>query len=117
MRESGTANVEMKPFRVHFMQTVGKGMRMLDMGERVDELEVGMNRAAGQATPEAKKIFVAAVQKMSFDDARKILAGSNTAATEYLQSLFLSQVREHLIYSGENGIDKRLSLSYFAVQS
>jgi hypothetical protein len=67
------------------LQTVGKGMRMLGMGERVDELEVGMNRAAEQATPEAKKIFVAAVKKMSFDDARKILTGSNTAATEYFK--------------------------------
>jgi Protein of unknown function (DUF4197) len=67
------------------LQTVGKGMRMLGMGERVDELEVGMNRAAEQATPEAKKIFIAAVKKMSFDDARKILTGSNTAATEYFK--------------------------------
>jgi hypothetical protein len=67
------------------LQTVGKGMRMLGMGERVDELEVGMNRAAEQATPEAKKIFIAAVKKMSFDDARKILIGSNTAATEYFK--------------------------------
>ena len=67
------------------LQTVGKGMRMLGMGERVDELEVGMNRAAEQATPQAKAIFIAAVKKMSFDDARKILTGSDTAATEYFK--------------------------------
>jgi hypothetical protein len=65
------------------LQTVGKGMRMLGMGAQVDELEVGMNRAAEQATPQAKAIFIAAVKKMSFDDARKILTGSDTAATEY----------------------------------
>ena len=67
------------------LQTVGKGMRMLGMGAQVDELEVGMNRAAEQATPEAKQIFIAAVKKMSFDDARKILTGSDTAATEYFK--------------------------------
>jgi Protein of unknown function (DUF4197) len=67
------------------LQTVGKGMQMIGMGARVDELEVGMNRAAEQATPEATKIFIAAVKKMSFDDARKILTGSNTAATEYFK--------------------------------
>jgi len=67
------------------LQTVGKGMRMLGMGASVDELEVGMNRAAEQATPEAKAIFIAAVKKMSFDDARKILTGSDTAATEYFK--------------------------------
>jgi Protein of unknown function (DUF4197) len=51
----------------------------------VDELEVGMNRAAEQATPQAKAIFIAAVKKMSFDDARKILTGGDTAATEYFK--------------------------------
>jgi hypothetical protein len=67
------------------LETVGKGMRMLGMGAKVDELEVGMNRAAEQATPLAKQIFIAAVKKISFDDARKILAGGDTAATEYFK--------------------------------
>jgi hypothetical protein len=67
------------------LETLGKGMRMLGMGAKVDELEVSMNRAAEQATPQAKQIFVAAVKKMSFDDARKILTGGDTAATEYFK--------------------------------
>lgn len=67
------------------LQTIGKGMRMLGMGARVDELEVGINRAAEQATPQAKQIFIAALKKMSFDDARKILTGDDTAATEYFK--------------------------------
>ena len=67
------------------LETVGKGLRMLGMGAKVDELEVGMNRAAEQATPQAKQIFIAAVKKMSFDDARKILTGGDTAATEYFK--------------------------------
>jgi hypothetical protein len=67
------------------LQTVGKGMRMLGMGARIDELEVGMNRAAEQATPQAKKIFLAALTKMSFDDARQILTGNDTAATDYFK--------------------------------
>jgi len=67
------------------LQSVGRGMRMIGMGARVDELEVGMNRAAEQATPEAKRIFIAAVKKMSFDDARKILTGNDTAATDYFK--------------------------------
>ena len=67
------------------LQTVGKGMRMLGMGARVDELEVGMNRAAEQATPQAKQVFLAAVRKMSFNDARHILTGNDTAATDYFK--------------------------------
>jgi hypothetical protein len=67
------------------LKTVGAGMRMIGMGAQVDELEVGMNRAAEQATPFAKQIFLNAVKKMTFDDARKILTGGDTAATMYFQ--------------------------------
>jgi hypothetical protein len=67
------------------LQSVGRGMRMLGMGSKVDELETGMNRAAEQATPQAKQIFLSALKKMSFDDARKILTGNDTAATDYFK--------------------------------
>jgi hypothetical protein len=68
------------------LQTVGKGMRMFGVGQPVDELEVGMNRAAEQASPQARRIFIAAIEKMSFADARRILTGDDTAATEYFRS-------------------------------
>lgn len=64
---------------------IGKGMRLLGMGEQVDDLEIGMNRAAERATPQAKEIFVAALKKMTFSDARRILTGGDTAATDYFQ--------------------------------
>jgi hypothetical protein len=67
------------------LETIGRGMRMFGMGQKVDDLEVGMNRAAEQATPAAKQIFLAALKKMTFDDARHILTGSDTAATEYFK--------------------------------
>lgn len=67
------------------LQTVGRGMRMLGMGAKVDQLEVGMNRAAEQATPYAKQIFLDALKRMTFDDARHILTGGDTAATEYFK--------------------------------
>jgi len=67
------------------LQSIGSGLRMLGMGSRVDELETGMNRAAEQATPQAKQIFLSALKKMSFDDARKILTGNDTAATDYFK--------------------------------
>jgi len=67
------------------LRTLGKGMRLMGMGSQMDELEVGMNRAAEQATPKAKQIFLDAVTRMSFDDARKILSSNDTAATEYFK--------------------------------
>lgn len=67
------------------LQAVGKGMRMLGIGEQVDDLEIGMNRAAEQATPQAKQIFLTALKSMTFHDARQILTGNDTAATDYFR--------------------------------
>jgi len=67
------------------LRTVGKGMRLMGMGQQVDALEVGMNRAAEQAAPEAKQIFINAVTRMTIADARKILSSNDTAATEYFK--------------------------------
>jgi hypothetical protein len=44
-----------------------------------------MNRAAEQATPEAKQIFLRAVTNMSIADAKGILTGGDTAATDYFR--------------------------------
>jgi len=74
------------------LETVGKGLRMLGMGAKVDELEVGMNRAAEQAAPQAKQIFLAALRRMTFDDARHVLAGGDTAATEYFKRTSSSDI-------------------------
>lgn len=67
------------------LRTVGRALRMAGMGSQVDALEVGMNRAAEQAAPKARDIFVHAVTRMSFSDARQILSGGNTAATDYFK--------------------------------
>lgn len=68
------------------LDTVGKGLRMAGQGQMVDEFVMSMNRAAEKAAPEARKIFVDAVKQMSFDDARKILFGNDTAATDYFKA-------------------------------
>jgi hypothetical protein len=62
------------------LRTAGRGMRLIGMGPQLDQLEVGMNRAAEQATPLAKEIFLNALYKMTFDDARGILTGGDHAA-------------------------------------
>ena len=67
------------------LNTVGKGLRAIGQGQMVDEFVMSMNRAAEKAAPEARKIFVDAIKQMTFDDARKILFGTDTAATEYFK--------------------------------
>ena len=67
------------------LRALEKGLRFMGQGDMVDELVLGMNRAAEKAAPFAKKIFVDAILEMSFSDARKILTGGDTAATEYFK--------------------------------
>ncbi|HVZ17082.1 MAG TPA: DUF4197 domain-containing protein [Terriglobales bacterium] len=76
------------------LRKIGNGMRMVGMGSQVDALELGMNRAAEQAAPEAKKIFLNAVTNMTFADARNILSGDDTAATEYFRRTSSDQLTE-----------------------
>jgi hypothetical protein len=54
--------------------------------KQVDNFVLSMNRAAEKAAPTAKSFFVDAIKAMTFEDAKKILSGSDTAATEYFKS-------------------------------
>ena len=74
------------------LQAAGRGMRLLGMGAQVDELELGMNRAAEQAAPAAKQIFLNSLTKMTFTDARQILSGNDTAATEFFKRTSTEQL-------------------------
>lgn len=67
------------------LRPVATGLKMVGMGAQVNELEVAMNRAAEQATPKAKQIFLEALRRMTFDDARRILTGGDTSATDYFK--------------------------------
>jgi len=54
--------------------------------KEVDDFVLSMNRAAEKAAPQAKAIFIDAIRQMTIEDARKILDGGDTAATEYFKS-------------------------------
>lgn len=68
------------------LQRVDKTLRMFGQGKYADELVTTMNRAAEAAVPEAKALLVKAVKGMSVQDAKGILSGGDTAATEYFRS-------------------------------
>lgn len=67
------------------LRTLERGLRAVGYGPKVDEFVVSMNRAAEKAAPHAKEIFLKALREMSFEDARKILSGGETAATQYFK--------------------------------
>jgi hypothetical protein len=67
------------------LRTLESGLRMVGYGPQLDEFVLSMNRAAERAAPAAKQIFWDAIGAMTFDDARKILNGGDTAATQYFK--------------------------------
>jgi Protein of unknown function (DUF4197) len=92
------------------LQSIEQPLRFVGYGPQIDEFVVGMNRAAEKAVPFAKQIFWDAIGQMTFDDARRILNGSDTAATDYfksktskkLQAAFLPSVKDVMNQVGVN---------------
>jgi Protein of unknown function (DUF4197) len=60
-------------------------VRMLGMGEQLDQLVTSMNRAAEAAVPESKPLLKQALKQMNLEDAKRILTGGDDAATQYFK--------------------------------
>jgi len=68
------------------LKSLETGLRAVGYGPQVDEFVLSMNRAAERAAPAAKQIFLDAIGEMTFDDARRILNGGDTAATDFFKT-------------------------------
>lgn len=58
--------------------TIGKSAML-------DDLELKLNRAAEQATPQAKQLFWDSIKEMTVDDVNQIYKGPKDAATQYFK--------------------------------
>jgi hypothetical protein len=74
------------------LRALDRGLRLVGYGPQIDELVLGMNRAAEQAAPAAKEIFWGAIGEMTIDDGKRILDGSPTAATDYFKAKTTAQL-------------------------
>jgi len=97
------------PKDLHLLES---GMRELGFGPKIDEFILSMNRSAEAAAPAARKIFIDAILAMSFEDAKRILSGDNTAATQYFKEKTTGQLTEAFTpvvkkTMGENGVVKQ----------
>ncbi len=81
------------------LQKVDQTLRSVGLSSLADEGLKVLNRAAEDAVKEATPIFVNAVQQITFNDARNILLGNNTAATTYL-----TQKTEDQLYAKFNPV-------------
>jgi hypothetical protein len=98
------------------MRKVENGLRTMGQGATADEFITTMNRAAEQAVPEAAQVLGESVRQMSIADAKNILTGTNTAATDYfrrtsstnLYPRFLPIVKKATDQTGVTSAYKRL---------
>ncbi|MCU0804081.1 MAG: DUF4197 domain-containing protein [Burkholderiales bacterium] len=67
------------------IRRVESGLRLMGMGKQADELVISMNRAAEMAVKEAAPVLAGAVKRMTVQDAKTILAGGDTAVTDYFR--------------------------------
>jgi hypothetical protein len=79
------------------LQRTERLMRRVGMGKQADELIVTLNRAAEAAVPEARSLFLDAVKKMSVQDAKGILSGGDTAATDYFRRTTQDPLRQRFL--------------------
>jgi hypothetical protein len=98
------------------LHKVENGLRAVGQGALADEFVVTMNRAAEQAVPEAVGVLSESVRQMSIADAKSILTGTNTAATDYFRrtastnlfARFLPIVKKSTDQAGVTSAYKRL---------
>jgi hypothetical protein len=73
-------------------KSVQTTLKSLGMSSMLDDLELKLNRAAEQATPKAKALFLSAIEGMSLDDVMGIYNGPQDAATRYFQQKMSPQL-------------------------
>lgn len=79
------------------LQRLEGALRFAGMSRQAEELQTSMNRAAEAAVPEAKNLIADAIRKMTVQDARGILEGGDTAATDYFRRSTQAQLTQRFL--------------------
>lgn len=74
------------------LEKADKALRMIGMSGDADELKAAMNHAAEAAVADARPVFKQAALHMTIADAKGILTGGDTAATEYFRRATSAQL-------------------------
>jgi hypothetical protein len=91
------ANSQVKIPLPKSIQKIEGALRFMGKKKEADDLVLAMNRAAEAAVPEAKALLVEAVKSMSVQDAKSILTGGDTAATEYFRRTTQTELGERFL--------------------
>lgn len=101
-------------FKIPFpseVKQVEATLRSFGMGKLVDDFVAQMNKGAEEAVKEAKPIFVSAITSMSIADARNILFGNETAATQYFRGKTLGQLTQAFTPKVKGVLDNKVKVT------
>ena len=85
-KDNGFLNSAVKIPLPASLKTVASVAEKAGGKEYVDDFVTTMNTAASKAVPKTASILGDALQTMSMEDAKSIIAGNNTAATDYFKT-------------------------------
>jgi hypothetical protein len=85
-------------------------MRMVGYGKDLDDLHLGINRAAEQAVPAARPLLVNAVRAMSVQDAKSILTGGDDSVTRFFESRTRTGLQQRFLPI-VGGVTKKIGLA------
>ena len=74
------------------LEKADRALRMIGMSADADQLKTAMNHAAEMAVADAKPVFKQAAQHMTVADAKGILTGGETSATQYFRQATTAQL-------------------------
>jgi hypothetical protein len=74
------------------LEKADRALRMIGMSGDADQLKVAMNHAAEMAVADAKPVFKQAAQHVTVADAKGILTGGETSATQYFRQATTAQL-------------------------
>ena len=80
-----------------WIQKAERAIKLIGRGKDVDDLKLGVNRAAEAAVPQAKSLLVGAVKTMSLQDAKSILGGGDNSVTRFFQDKTQAPLNEKFL--------------------
>lgn len=79
------------------LQDIAPLLQATGQGKRLDALTLAMNTAAEKAVPQAADLLAQAIRQLSVNDARRILRGGETGATDFFADKTRSALTEQFL--------------------
>ena len=96
------------------MQKTADLVRKVGGDKYVDDLILSMNNAATEAAPKTAEIFAKSISNMTINDAKNILSGSDSAATDYFRTSSTKDLQATIAPIIQKSMDENSVAKYYS---